>query len=290
MREVTYSQDMVIKDKELLGSLCVFCGKIYLPCPSIASDLYQAACRAGHPLKDGMARLLSHDPEKNVSDDWREAHALLFENGTIGFLPPHEFGKHERRYLDERDQIAGRVYEDLYERGITTTLALGHHIIRDDVPGIEFFEGADHTDVSQLAESIFFVEIPRVSADDTQVCELRELAHRKDLGRFWDMIDEQVASPDDDQRDYLARAQQIRDDFRRWTKDDWAFGGNSPAVSGTITLCFVNSCLTPLATLGGASWIGEVNRRWAQRKDSRDQTFKFISRVNGRIRGIEEHA
>jgi hypothetical protein len=284
MREISYSQDLVINDPKLLATLCVFCEKVYLPYPGVARDIHTAATMSNtDELVQSIERQWENDPEKNLSYDWRDQHQLLFTNGIIEFLPVHRHVEHRHRHLDDTEEARTQLYGDTRKRGITSNLALNHHTIRDDLPGIDFFDGSLNAGAIELPKEFFSLGLPTLSGNDEQICELRDVAQQKGIKEFWEMVDEQVRLADAKKESYITRAETIRKDFDKWAADFWKFRGAGLGVLALTALCFVNSTVTPFATIAACSWLGEVNQRWAQRKTLTHQAFKFINRFRGTL-------
>ena len=97
------------------------------------------------------------------------------------------------------------------------------------------------------------------------------------------MIDEQVKFADAKKETYIARAEKLREDFDKWAADHWKFRMTSLAVTGLTALCFAHSMFTPIASIAACVWLGEVNQKWAQRKNLRNVAFKFINRFQGTL-------
>jgi len=292
MKEITYSQDIVINDKDLLATLSIFCKKIYLPYPYVANDVYASALQVDHPQKDEflkhLEQLRENDPERDLSFRFRDNHPILFGNNIIEFLPVHRYKDHKHRHIDDTEEVENEMYGNLDHRGVSTKVILRHHIIRDDLPGTEFFEGKTQHGEIELARSIFHLELPKISGDDEKIFELRNLAQRKDINEFWERIEEQVEYADASNENYMARSEKIRKDFTKWTGENLKFRARGLVVGGLIGLCFVNLHFVKPAAVVGAEWIGEANRRWIERKSLRTESFKFMSRIHGKIKKMSK--
>src|SRR5271157_4005910 len=112
MREISYSQDMVINDPHLLATLCVFCKTIYLPYPGVAHDVHTTTSETDDPLAQTIEQAWENDPEKNLCRDWRQKHELLFSEGIVEFLPVHRYPEHQHRHrhLDDTEEARAEVY------------------------------------------------------------------------------------------------------------------------------------------------------------------------------------
>ncbi|MGB8991660.1 MAG: hypothetical protein WCD80_06360 [Desulfobaccales bacterium] len=302
--EITYSEDIVIKNETLLATLSVFCDKIYLPYPHAAQDVKAYILRTGSaqfPSMQEIVKEIDSDPQKAFIDNWNLQHAALFQEGVLQYLPPPinflkpEYIKREHRLKDagEYDSVRDNVIQrmnlmNLHTTGIYTVASLTEHLWRDDLPGYEFFEGSHYSSQITLSKEIFFIELPEILTDYRNILELRKLAQNAGISEFWAMIKEQTEYANAIPESYLARAEKVRKEFKKWCDDRWRFRGKSLAViGGLVALAFVNSNYIPLGIIAGAGWIGELNRNWAQRKDKANKAFKFISRLHGKIRQLK---
>lgn len=298
--KITYSEDIVIKNEALLATLSIFCDKIYLPYPNAAQDVKEHFLRAGtdqFPSVQLIVKGIDSDPQRAFIDNWNLRHSVLFQEDVIQYLPAPGVDCYTERvsrlkatgnYDSIRYNIIQRQKEmNLPEKGWYTVISLTDHLWRDDLPGYEFFEGSRSSSEITLARDIFFIELPEIMTDYRNILELRKVAQDAGISEFWAMIKEQTAYANAVPESYLARAEKIRIEFKKWCADRWRFRGKSLAVIGLVTLAFVNSNYAPLATIAGADWIGELNRSWAQRKDIDSKAFKFISRLHGKIRQLK---
>jgi len=281
MKEISYSQDMIISDANMLATLSVFCKKIYLPYPNVAKDVHWAATGLDDDIVQKIEQAWESDPERSLSSDWKEQHKLLFDENIIDFLPVRFNPKN--RHLDNPDDVCKQLYGDTNLRGVTTHLALNHHIIRDDLPGTEFFHGSGKSGIFELPKEFFSLGLPTLSANDDRICELRSKAQQQGIDQFWDMIEEHVKLADAKKESYTTRAEKLRDEFSKWSDDHWKFRGKTLGVIGLTAFSFVNSTVAPLATIAACDWLGDVNRKWAQRKSLNHLGFKFISGLKMRI-------
>jgi len=288
--EITYSQDTIIEDLHLLAALVIFCEKIYLPYPKVLQDIRYAAAEVDQRYGQEVQATIDQDPDHLRIQTWQEEHQLLFRENVLDFLPVHRSKEHRHRHLEDTDEKTDELYGDLSKRGLTAQLVLRHHLIRDDLPGIELFESGRSVGEVKLAREIFHLELPRISASDEKMCELRLFAQGSDLRQFWEMLKYQTDLADASKEEYINRGEKIRKDFQKWLDDWMKFRGKSLAVTGLLALCFVNSSFAPLALAGPATatWIGELNRKWVERKSLQHKVFKFISKVDVKIRHIQE--
>jgi len=297
--EITYSEDIVIKNETLLATLSIFCDKIYLPYPHAAQDVKELILRRSPAQFPSLQRILKEidsDPQKVFMDNWNLQHSVLFQAGALQYLPPpvvdypeavnrlKETGDYDRAI---HNHIQRMKLINLHTKGIYTVIILTNHLWRDDLPGYEFFEGSRCSSEIRLSREIFFLELPEIMTDYQNILELRELTKNAGISEFWAMIKEQTEYANSVPESYLARAEKIRIEFKKWCDNKWKFRGKSLAVIGLVALAFVNSNYAPLATIAGADWIGELNREWAQRKDNENKAFKFISRIHGKIRRLK---
>lgn len=283
MKEITYSEDVIIRDPNLLATLAIFCGKIYLPYPNTAHDLHSVLADADIPAFEGFVKSFVDDPEKDLTAQWKEKHALLFQEGILEFLPIHS----DPRYHREHDaQVHLSRKGDTRKRSIVTHFILFHHLMRNDLPGLEFFEGGTGTETGaiELSQEIFAIELPSVSANDADICELRLMAQNEDVRQFWEMIEEQVKRSDGTREDYIARAEKICDEATRWRNDNWKFRMGGLVFTGLISLCFLNSVFLAPTGIIAYNWLSEANRRWAERKERENSAFRFVSRVRGAMK------
>jgi hypothetical protein len=298
--EITYSEDVVIKDETLLATLSIFCDKIYLPFPP-AEQYVKALILQGGGIRNPLVQqrikgIISHLNHQNAFiNDWNMQHEILFKEGVLQYLPPplviysevesllKDSGKYDSAYNRFRQQIK---QINLAEKDIYTVITLTNHLWRIDLPGYEFFEGSRYASEIKLSRDIFFIELPKIMTDYRNILELRKVAKDAGISEFWAMIKEQTEYADANSESYLARAEKVRIEFKKWCNNRWNFRGKTLAVIGLVGLAFVNSNYTPLATIAGADWIGELNRNWAQRKDIENKAFKFISRLHGKIQQL----
>ena len=85
MREITYSQGVIIAAPALLPTLGTFCERIWLP-DTIAADHVQAALAdAQHPGGDPSV----WEPRRAAAEEWENAHRDLFKENVISRLPPN---------------------------------------------------------------------------------------------------------------------------------------------------------------------------------------------------------
>ncbi len=301
--EITYSEGIVIKNETLLATLSIFCDKIYLPYPHVAQDVKAHIIRTGSAQFHSMQKIVKEidsDPQKAFIDNWNLQHAVLFQEGVLQYLPPpvnflkREYALREYRLKDTgeydsfRDNVIQRMkLMNLHTKGIYTVASLTEHLWRDDLPGYDFFEGSRYSSEITLSREIFFIELPEIMTDYRNILELRKFAQDAGISEFWAMIKEQTEYANAIPESYLARAEKVRKEFKKWCNDRLKFRGKSLAVIGLVALAFVNSSYVPLATFAGADWIGELNRNWAQRKDIENKAFKFISRLYGKIRQLK---
>jgi len=284
--EVTYSQDLIIRDQALLATLSIFCNKTYLPYQGVANDLCIAAAGIDDSIIEKVNASLAVDSEVAEVKAWMQEHDALFREGALEMLPVHRFREHRHRNLDNTNEKLDEMYPNLRRRGLFAGLALNLHCIRDDLPGIELFESGHSGADIRLARSVFFVEVPKISAKDDELCDIRKAAQVSGLKDFWRMIEQQIGYASDESS--VTRAEKIRKDFTEWQRDHWVFRGESIAVMGLVTLCFLHIGFAPLASLAAAKWIGEANRRWAERKSITHNAFKFISTIDGKIQRLED--
>ena len=279
--EVTYSQDLIIRDPALLATLGVFCKRTYLPYHGVAEDVRLAASEADYTaMVENIDRELANDPEVEELERWKDQHALLLNEKILEFLPrqsSHQPSDHPA------DRNPGDIYPDFDQRGAFAKSALGLHAIRADLPGTALFECDRSSGDVELAKEVMFIEAPKIQANDEEICQLRETAQRRGIEEFWQFIEQQATYANGVDESYIARAEKIRNDYSAWWNDNWLFRGKALGVLGLVTLCFASSAFAPFATFAGASWIGEVNHKWAQRKMLKNQAFKFISKVDGMI-------
>lgn len=286
--EITYSQDIVIRDSHLLAALGVFCEKIYLPYPKVLQDIQFAAAEADERKGQEVQATIDADPDHLRIQTWQDEHRLLFQENVLEFLPVHRFKEHKHRYVEDTDEKADEIYGDLPMRGLTGQLVLRHHLIRDDLPGIELFDSGRSAGEMKLAREIFHLELPRISANDEKICELRRFAQKKGVRQFWEMLKHHTELADASGEEYIEQGQKIREDFKKWLADWMRFRGKSLAVAGLLALCLVNSHFAPLAGFATASWAGELNQKWVEWKTHQHKAFKFISKVDAKIRRIAE--
>jgi hypothetical protein len=283
MKEITCSQDLLIEDKNLLAALCIFGGKVWLPYNHCAEDFVQAAAELPEE-QQSVAASLAADPTRSRINKWEEEHRLLFKEGIVEYLPAG--GQAYTRRQGATDDLFYAAYGDVVkERGIITQLCLRFHFGRETA-GLSFFEGAEDAGEVELARSIFRLEIPKISGDDDAICELRGQAQKRDIKQFWQMIEELEARATGSGENYVRRAEKIQMDFEKWAGDRWVFRGKSLATGGLILLCLYNSNFWPLASLAGCSWIGDLNKAWAQRHDPKRKAFKFMARLHGKIKKL----
>ena len=100
------------------------------------------------------------------------------------------------------------------------------------------------------------------------------------------MVEYHTKLADVSKEEYITRGAKIREEFEKWLSESMKFRGKGLAVAGLLSLCFVSSYFAPLAGFATATWLGEVNKRGVEGKSSQDTAFRFISKVDGKIRKL----
>src|SRR5271170_2167053 len=93
MRELTYSQGVVVDDPVLLATLCVFCDKIWLPYDRVG-DAVQDVLTDARPE---VAEALRRDPTRNRIAGWEAQYADLFKDRALQRLPGPSQDTHQHR-------------------------------------------------------------------------------------------------------------------------------------------------------------------------------------------------
>src|SRR5262245_3499282 len=154
MREVTYSQDVLIEDSRLLAALCVFFERIWLP--EMATANLIASSVAAQPLGQAgyaLTQASSDHARDGVSDRvarWDERWKELFREGAIQRLS---------RELDANGFATGQTFGDaqmeelLSFMHLADRLALRHHLYRSENTRMYLFESgeAETTKAMRLA-------------------------------------------------------------------------------------------------------------------------------------------
>jgi hypothetical protein len=83
MRELTYSQGVVVDDPVLLATLCVFCDKIWLPYDRVGDAVQDVLTEA----RPEVAEALRRDPTRNRIAGWEAQYADLFKDRALQRLP-----------------------------------------------------------------------------------------------------------------------------------------------------------------------------------------------------------
>ena len=284
MREITYSQGLIIEDPSLLSTLSVFCKKVWLPETKTAeavADSFAAEIDASGPWERGEAvvKAIRSDNTPVKVQTWELQHKLLFEEGVLNrlprsFVPPGQ-QSHREDFSDKSIEEIFGANKPIYER-----LALRYHLTRADLPGLELFDCGEAKQRVDLAAAVFHLSLPQLNAEAEKIMELRHSAQHADIGQFWDMIEEQAAYGKADGKPALARAEKIRSDFKKWKDDFFKFRGALLGTGLLTTLCWYSSAWAPLATFAAMAWLGEVNRWWVARKEQEHVAFKFINRID----------
>jgi hypothetical protein len=291
VREITYSQGLTIEDPGLLATLSVFCGKVWLPYDRVGDALQDVLWEA----RPEVSRALERDPARHRVQEWDTQYKDLFRAGAIERLPGprHDSHKHRRDFEDHtiEDIIGER--RTLYER-----VALRFHFTRANLPGVELFNTGTPKQEVDLASSLFYLDLPKLSTNVENMLELREEAHKKDIGQFWQMIEEQANYAAAQNQPQLARAEKIRSDFATWNEDRFKLRGTTLGLSLLATLAWYwwtpelgwVAAATGLAVGAGMSvvpqWLGDINAKWATRNMKAREAFKCISCVDRKIRKL----
>ena len=293
MREITYSQDLVIDDPNLLATLCVFCEKVWLPADLIKTrNLIFALKRTLQnnqklaPFAAQISDAMSRRYHEDILSTWEDKYTILFREGILERLHIDAFDREKVKDV----QVFERTFKQLYGDMTTPRFAasLGYHLVRVHVPGLQLFDAGHPKKVVDVAGSVFHLQLPKITASPESILELRHRAHTSNIAQFWEMIEEHARYAEAQGEASLVRAEKIRNDFKQWNKDRWKFRGKSLYVGLLTTLAWYtwSASGAGLATLAAADWIGEVNQRWAQRKEKEGRSFKFITRVDAKLKKL----
>lgn len=295
MQELTYSQGLIIEDPTLLATLSIFCAKVWLPYAHYAHDLAHQSnlilervpWEDWPPRAQELIEAVRSDPWVDKIINWDEQYSPFFKEGVLQRLTrrPHEH--HEpTRFVGHLSEVFGKMYGGPETLGVYAGLGLHYHLARTDNPGIELFDAGSRKKSVDLVGSLFYLQLPKISADPEKVLDLRSVARKSGVAEFWEMIDEHVHYAETRAELNPARAEKIRKEFKKWTKDRWKFRGKSLYVGLLTTLAWFDSKFAPFASFAAADWIGEVNQWWAGRKQNEGKAFKFISRIDGRLKKL----
>src|SRR6266851_1704296 len=159
MREITYSQGLIIQDPILVATLSVFCAKVWLPYSEVGDAVQEALISEG-ALPQAIEALRT-DPTRQKVAAWEADYAPLFECGALARLSGPRHGPHEHRHEFDDRSVAEIVGE---ERPIYERLGLRYHFTRADLPGVEFFDAGHPRNQVDLAAALFHLELPKITA------------------------------------------------------------------------------------------------------------------------------
>lgn len=285
VREITYSEGVVIDDPALMATLTIFCEKIWLPDTTVA-DHVQAALRdandpAGDPVK--------WDERRATVQEWEHVRRDLFSEGVVRRLPPNSPEDHTEHRPSQKT-LEGPLYDRVCMR---------FHLIRGMVPpGTEFFDDGGAKAQADLAKSLFYLELPRiVAANPDQILSLRYEAQEAGLESFWGEIEEQTRLALGQEQNLVARAEKIRDDFAKWNRDRvWVRTGAITAGAMTTVALWAwgpDGLAAPMeALVSGAllgfvpPWVTEWHAQWIDYNKHRRKAFKCISRIDRKMRQV----
>ena len=88
MREITYSQGLIIDDPSLLTTLAVFCKQVWLPNTQPAEDVAAAfaatiAELGPEPRIEAIVKAIRSDDTPARIQSWEQQHKLLFQENVI---------------------------------------------------------------------------------------------------------------------------------------------------------------------------------------------------------------
>lgn len=291
MRVLTYSQGLRIEDPALLATLAIFCEKTWLPYQSVG-DTMQRVLEEEGALPAALAAL-QEDPVRDAIYAWDADYDDLFTEQIFERLP----GPSAVDHAAHRDEFSDKSVAEIVggPRSIYERLALRFHFTRGDLPGIEMFDSGIAQSEIDLARSVIFLNLPRLSPiEPEQVLDLRADVQAHGLKEFWEMIEHEYGLAQAQGQHNVARAEKIRADFDKWTSDRHALRGVTVGLGVVTTLAAYFFGPTGLAApgegilLGAAastvpSWFGQLNAWRAGSKKTQNKAFKCISRIDRRI-------
>ena len=290
MREVTYSQGLLIEDPSLVATLAVFCKKIWLPeantAEAIASSFAAEIAASGPwPRGEAIVKAIRSDDTPTRIERWEWQHKHFFQADVINRLP-RSFARAGKN--THREDFSEKSIEEVFgaKKPIYERLALRYHLTRADLPGTELFESGLTKRRVGLAAAVFYLQLPKINGDPERILEVREAAQKGDIGQFWQMIEEQAAYAEADGKPALARAEKIRSDFKKW-KDDFFKSRGALLGSGLLaTLCWYSSQWAPLATFAAMASLGDINKWWVARQEKEHKAFKFINKIDSKLQKL----
>ena len=198
------------------------------------------------------------------------------------------------------DHVQHRESDKPLEGPVYDRVILKFHLIRGTItPGIEFFDDGEAKARVDLAKSIFYIDLPKLTvASPQQILSFRHEAHRAGIADFWREIEEQSKWATGAGQSPVARGEKIRQDWEKWNRDRaWSRGAG--VAAGALTTFVVwawgphglesaAEALAAGAALGFIPpWFTEWHARWIEYNSHRREAFKCISRVDKAIRKVK---
>jgi hypothetical protein len=295
MRVLTYSQGLRIEDPGLVATLAIFCDKTWLPYERAGDAVQQVLAETG--ALTGALTALQNDPVRDAVRQWDETHDALFKEQVFERLPGPTAVDHSAH----RHDFDGKSIAEIVgaQRSIYERLALRFHFTRGDLPGTEFFDSGTAVGDVDLARSVFFLDMPKLSVEPERILDLRADAQAHGLKEFWERIETEHRHAQTQGQPNSARAEKIRADFDKWNHERFNMRGYTAALGLVTTLAvyfWVPAAITGgtaeavlLGAAAGAAassvpaWFGEMNARWATYNKSRNKAFNCISRIDRRL-------
>ncbi|HEY3909837.1 MAG TPA: hypothetical protein VGM07_08100 [Stellaceae bacterium] len=291
MRVLTYSQGLRIDDPALLATLAIFCEKTWLPYQRVG-DTMQKVLEEEGALPNALAAL-QKDPARDAIRAWDASYDDLFSEQIFERLPGPSAVDHSAHRDDFSDKSVAEIVgepKSIYER-----LALRFHFGRGDLPGTEVFDsGVAHSEIN-LAQSVIFLNIPKLSPiAPKKMLDLRADVQAHGLKEFWEIIEHEYRLAQAQGQHNVARAEKIRADFDKWTAERTSLAGVTVGLGLVTTLAAYIWGATGVAAAGegillGAaastvpSWFGPLNAWRVGFNKSRNKAFKCVSRIDRRI-------
>lgn len=311
MRELCYSQGSIVHDNVLLCTICVFFKKVWLPNWEVLDQTLAFDKEVYSPLLEEFAKgrrkisELSHEEQAELRAialrvkgyyyreqimEWETKYLALFKNGILERLAPVgtpvEMPGGFRLYrlpggpgMDPSD--IRRATKNPYDRDV-----LNYHLMRTDLPGIVLFDAGKTKKAIELAGALFHIDLPKITGSLDAVMELREVAQKKGIEQFWQMVEEHAEYALAQGQTDLARAEKIREEYKKWSQDLLQFRGKTLWLGLLTTLVWFNSAFLIPVTVGAMNWIGEANRIWIQSKQKEGRAFQWMSRVDRKLKKL----
>ncbi len=168
-----------------------------------------------------------------------------------------------------------------YERDV-----LNYHLHRPDFRGTALFDSGPKRKEVDLAAAVFHLEFPKINGRLDAILELRQTAQKHGIGSFWEMIEEHSQFAEAKDEKSLARAERIRMDFKKWAEDLRQLRAKTEFLLLLTTLVWFDSKWLIPAAAATMNWIGDANRIWIQSKERDGQAFRFLHRVDKKIKRL----